>query len=142
MKSILIPIDGSDSSLRAVQLAINQRQEHKDETSLHLLTVQLPILSGNVRRFFSAQALQEYYEAEGNNALLAAKALLDANSVPYSEKIAIGSIAQTIADFVTESGCDHIIMGTRGLGSVSGFMLGSVATKVLHLVDVPVTLVK
>ena len=32
-------------------------------------------------------------------------------------------------------------MGTRGLGSISGLLLGSVATKVLHLVKVPVTLV-
>lgn len=142
MKSILVPVDGSDSALRAVKLAMKQHQEHKDVISLHLLTVQLPILSGNVTRFFSAQALQEYYEAEGNNALLSAKAVLDANNVPYTEKIAVGSIAPTIAEYVTETGCDHIIMGTRGLGSVSGFMLGSVATKVLHLVDVPVTLIK
>jgi nucleotide-binding universal stress UspA family protein len=43
--------------------------------------------------------------------------------------------------------CDQIIMGTRGLGAggvaaISGLLLGSIATKVLHLVDVPVTLVK
>ena len=33
-------------------------------------------------------------------------------------------------------------MGTRGLGSIRGLLLGSVATQVLHLVDMPVTLVK
>ncbi|MBV8321628.1 MAG: universal stress protein, partial [Hyphomicrobiales bacterium] len=33
-------------------------------------------------------------------------------------------------------------MGTRGLGGVRGLLLGSVATQLLHLVDVPVTLVK
>jgi nucleotide-binding universal stress UspA family protein len=33
-------------------------------------------------------------------------------------------------------------MGTRGLGRVSGLLLGSVATKVLHLTKVPVTLAK
>lgn len=142
MKSILVPVDGSDSSLRAVKLAMNQYQKHNGTTKLHLLTVQPPIVSGNVTRFFSAQALQEYYEAEGNNALLSAKAVLDANSVPYTEKIAVGPIGDTVANFVTEQGCDHIIMGTRGLGSVSGFVLGSVATKVLHLVDIPVTLIK
>ncbi|MFN0302201.1 MAG: universal stress protein, partial [Burkholderiales bacterium] len=36
----------------------------------------------------------------------------------------------------------EVVMGTRGLGSVSGLVLGSVATKIIHLVDVPVTLVK
>jgi nucleotide-binding universal stress UspA family protein len=36
----------------------------------------------------------------------------------------------------------HIIMGTRGLGGVRGLLLGSVTTQLLHLADVPVTLVK
>jgi nucleotide-binding universal stress UspA family protein len=35
-----------------------------------------------------------------------------------------------------------VVMGTRGLGSVHSMVLGSVATKVLHQVEVPVTLVK
>ncbi len=33
-------------------------------------------------------------------------------------------------------------MGTRGLGTVAGILLGSVATKVIHFADVPVTLIK
>jgi nucleotide-binding universal stress UspA family protein len=32
-------------------------------------------------------------------------------------------------------------MGTRGLGGLSNLLLGSVATRVLHLTDVPVTLI-
>ena len=39
-------------------------------------------------------------------------------------------------------GCDAIVMGTRGLGTVQTLLLGSTALKVLHLVDVPVTLIK
>jgi nucleotide-binding universal stress UspA family protein len=35
-----------------------------------------------------------------------------------------------------------VVMGTRGLGAVTGMLLGSVATKVIHLSDVPVLLVK
>ena len=37
---------------------------------------------------------------------------------------------------------NQILMGTRGLGSVSSLLLGSVATKVIHLTDVPLLLVK
>lgn len=33
-------------------------------------------------------------------------------------------------------------MGTQGLGAMAGLLMGSVATKVLHLLDVPVLLVK
>lgn len=38
--------------------------------------------------------------------------------------------------------CDAIIMGSRGLGPVASMIIGSVATKVIHLVKVPVTLIK
>ena len=33
-------------------------------------------------------------------------------------------------------------MGTRGMGPVKSLVLGSVATKVIHLAGAPVTLVK
>ena len=47
-----------------------------------------------------------------------------------------------IADQAKKQGFDQIVMGTRGLNRVSGLLLGSVATGVLHLVDIPVTLIK
>ena len=34
------------------------------------------------------------------------------------------------------------MMGTRGLGSIQGLLLGSVAMKVVHLAEVPITLFK
>jgi nucleotide-binding universal stress UspA family protein len=36
----------------------------------------------------------------------------------------------------------HIVMGTRGLGRSQGLLLGSVAMNVIHLAQVPVTLIK
>ncbi|MFN5167526.1 MAG: universal stress protein [Pseudomonadota bacterium] len=37
---------------------------------------------------------------------------------------------------------DGIVMGSRGMGALGNLAFGSVATKVVHLADVPVTLVK
>ena len=51
-------------------------------------------------------------------------------------------MAETIAAYSNNCGCDQIIMGTRGMGSLEGLLLGSISTKVLHMVKVPVTLVK
>jgi nucleotide-binding universal stress UspA family protein len=59
--------------------------------------------------------------------------------VPRSER---GAVAATIVRVAREQGAAQIIMGTRGLGGVRGLLLGSVATQLLHLVDIPVTLVK
>jgi nucleotide-binding universal stress UspA family protein len=38
--------------------------------------------------------------------------------------------------------CDGIVMGTRGMSAVGNLVMGSVATKVIHLTKLPVTLVK
>lgn len=141
LRTILIPVDGSESSIRAVKAAIKTANEFGG-AALHLLTVQPPIVSGNVKRFFSAEAINDYYQDEGKNALLPAKAILDEAGVAYTEEIAVGPVAPTIADYAKSKECDMIIMGTRGLGAVSGFVLGSVTTKVLSLVDMPVALIK
>ena len=54
----------------------------------------------------------------------------------------IGPVAETIARTALGQNCDGIVMGTRGLGAAAGALLGSVASQVVHLADVPVTLVK
>ncbi|HUG56995.1 MAG TPA: universal stress protein [Candidimonas sp.] len=141
LRTILIPVDGSESSVRAVKAAIKAANEFGGST-LHLLTVHPPIVSGNVKRFFSSEAINDYYQDEGQNALQPAKAILDEAGVAYTEEIAVGPVAQTIADYAKTKECDMIIMGTRGLGAISGFVLGSVTTKVLSLVDIPVALIK
>lgn len=62
--------------------------------------------------------------------------------VPYVARSERGAVAPTIDRVAREEHVAQIIMGTRGLGGVRGLLLGSVATQLLHLVDVPVTLVK
>ncbi|NYT83158.1 universal stress protein [Alcaligenaceae bacterium] len=141
MRNILVPVDGSDSSVRAVKAAIQAMEDLKD-CKLHVITVHPPIVSGNVTRFFSAEAINDYYQDEGRNALLPAKTVLDEAGVSYQDSVQVGPVAITIAKYAKDHGCDLIIMGTRGLGSVTGMVLGSIATKVLSLVDIPVTLIK
>ena len=47
-----------------------------------------------------------------------------------------------IADFAREHRVAQVVMGTRGLGTIPGLLMGSVANRVLQVVDCPVTLVK
>ena len=55
---------------------------------------------------------------------------------------AVGDAAEIIVGRARELECDAIVMSTRGHGKLMGMLLGSVSTKVLHLADVPVTLVR
>jgi nucleotide-binding universal stress UspA family protein len=53
-----------------------------------------------------------------------------------------GQTAEAIAQAARDEGIKHIVMGTRGLGSIQGLLLGSVAMKVVHLAEVPIRLLK
>ncbi len=85
---------------------------------------------------------EEEEERAGEEALRDAIAACQAAGVHFTTRSERGVPAVTIDEIARQEKVDHIVMGTRGLGSVRGLLVGSVATKVLHLVDVPVTLVK
>lgn len=141
MNTVLVPVDGSESSINAVKAALAMIRERTD-VALRVITVQPPIASGNVKRFISADILNEYYEEEGEKALNEARQLLHNAPVPTNFEVLVGSVAETIVEQAKEHSCSHVVMGTRGLSRITGLVLGSVATKVISLTDVPVTLVK
>jgi len=142
VSAILIPVDGSDNALRAVNFAIGQAPQYKDGPEIHLLNVQLPVASGTVRRFIGRSELDHYYQDEGVAALASARKLLDDAGLRYHHHICAGAYAETIVACAKEKGCDMIVMGARGLGSVAGMLLGSVTTKVIHLSPLPVLIIK
>ena len=132
--NILVPIDGSPASLRALDYAI----AHYPEDSFVLLTVQNVAIASELM-YSDWQELLEQAAAE---ALKEATAKSEAASVRFETFVRMGAIADTIAQVTSEKSVDHIVMGARGLGSVKGLLLGSVASKVISLVDVPVTVIK
>ncbi len=142
MLKVLVLVDGSKNSDRAVKFLIQKIPLYKEPLEIHLLNVQVPIASGNVKSYFSREQLADYYQDEGNAALASARKLLDAAGVKYAYHIGVGDIGDTVMRYVKEKQLRQIVMGTRGLGSVSGLLLGSVATKVIHSAQVPVLLVK
>ncbi|MYN12119.1 universal stress protein [Pusillimonas sp. TS35] len=142
MKNILVPIDGSEGSVRALQAAINLAKTLNGDSAIFAVNVQAPIISGNVTRFFSAEDINAFYQDEGRVALAPAIPVLEASGVKFTHEVVVGPIAPTLIEYGKKHNCDQIFMGTRGLGPVSGLILGSIATKVISLSAVPVTLVK
>ena len=146
MTCMLIPVDGSDNSTRAVDAACRQLA-YGQPVTVHLLNVQPPINSGIVKNHLSQDLIDKFYQELGETALEPARARLHEAGIAYTSHVEVGDVAQTIARYVRDLYCDQVIMGTRGLGSgvvgaISGLLMGSIATKVLHLVHVPVTFVK
>ena len=139
---MLLPVDGSENSLRAVQQVIAMKEQYSEPIEVHLLNVQLPVASGAVKMFISQQQLNDFYRDEGVAALKDARALLDQAGVSYQHHIGVGDLAGTITSYAKDKQCRQIVIGTRGRGSLAGALLGSVTTKVIHLADVPVLLIK
>jgi nucleotide-binding universal stress UspA family protein len=140
MEKILIPIDGSDSAARALQFWV-KRMAAGMKAEVYLINVQAPIRL-NAEPTLTPESIQKMQQAAGEQALQAARTVLDAAGVSYETQVSIGEVAPSIAQYAKEQNCSAIVMGTRGMGSVGNLILGSVATKVVHLVDVPVTFVK
>lgn len=138
----LLAVDGSEGASRTVDHVIERVGWYKPTVEIHLLNVQFPILSGNVKSFIRRDQLEEYYRDEGHAALKPARERLDRAGVKYAFHIGIGAAADVIVEYARKFQCHQICIGTRGLGSVAGLLLGSVANKVIHLAPCPVLLVR
>lgn len=142
MLKILLPVDGSDCSGRAVDHLIEHAGWFSATPDVHLLHVHLPIPIGRVQSHVGHDTLATYYREEAEQQLAPASARLDAAGVAYTRHIHVGQPAEVIARLARDLGCDLIFMGTHGRGGISAMVLGSVAAKVLHLAEQPVLLVK
>ncbi|MCK9388791.1 MAG: YjbE family putative metal transport protein [Sulfuritalea sp.] len=142
MHKLLLPVDGSDASLRAVDRLSILRDCYREPPEIYLLNVQ-HILHKDVGQFISVEAMNAYYHDEGIKELAAARARLDRAGIPYQHHVVIGDLAAaTIAHFAREHGIGQILMCTHGRSAVADLVLGSVARGVLQHTDVPVTLVR
>lgn len=141
MPKVLLTIDGSESSDRAVKHLI-RLVESSQPIDVHLLNVQPPIMAGEISPMVTAKTVETLHHDKGEKTAESARALLDNAGIAYTFRIELGPIAETIARYAQNNQCETIIMGTRGMSAMRNLILGSVATRVIHLVDVPVTLVK
>ena len=139
---ILLAVDGSEISLRAVRGLIDHVQWFADKPEVHLLTVHLPIPVGLATQHVGHAALERYYREEGESAQAAARQFLENANLPHTPHIHVGEPAAIVVKVAGELGCDLICMGSHGHGVLQNAILGSVATRVLHLATVPVLLSK
>ena len=79
LQRVLLAVDGSEGAAQAARRLIALRQNLRDPTAmdLHLINVQRPV-SGDVARFVSADALEEYHNERSEKALTPARELLKA----------------------------------------------------------------
>ena len=137
--SILVPVDGSKVSEDAVRHVIGLARSGM-AMNVHLLNVQpeaaAPRSEYKKREALALQIMAADQASEG------ARALLAGASLEFERHFRIGAAAEAIARLARQKRCHKIVMGTRRLDTLAGFFLGSVASRVLRLSPVPVTLVR
>jgi universal stress protein A len=140
-RKILVPIDFSDHSSAALDLAIDLAKTHG--ATLHLLHC-YPIDPGAISPY--GIVLPEGFdrdvrEAAGRELARWADRAGAAN-VAVEQHLSSMFPAEVIARTADELGADLIVMGTRGLSGLKHVLLGSIAERVLRIAHCPVLTVK
>lgn len=143
MRNVMVPFDGSDSARRALQYVIDYARDNRNPLKVHVINVQQePVLFGEYVTGEMIEDLNNGLLAKSNEILSEAAGRLQEAGIDWQTHPALGNVPDQVRDLVAQLGCDTVVMGTRGLSSFSGLLLGSVATRVIHEVPVPVLLVK
>ena len=139
---ILIPLDGSDNANRALDFVVASIAMLKETPQILLLNVQWKVAVGNVKLFINQETIDDYYREQGMQALQHARAVLDAANLPYHYHISVGTPAEAIVQYAQEQAVEQIVMSKQGQSDLQSMLLGSVVSKVMHLSECPVLLVK
>ncbi|RPH41184.1 MAG: universal stress protein [Burkholderiales bacterium] len=139
---ILVAIDGSKNSLRALKHAIKLAGKLSEPAHLLLVNAHDDIALRGASQFVGKDAVRSYLDDLANSELEGAIAAAQKAKVPFETRALRGQVAQAIAKAAVDEGCDLIVLGSKGRTALKDLLIGSVAQRVASLADMPVTLVK
>lgn len=137
-KKILLAYDGSKHSKRAAENAIKIGKCSPDSTVEIVYVVDANKAKNDVLSNWNTMSLEE----KRKELLTGVTKKAEDEGVAYSIKILQGEAGPTIIKYANESNADLVIIGSRGLDGIQGFVLGSVSHKVAKRANCPVLIVK
>lgn len=145
-KTVLVPVDGSEGSILAVDHCIEVAESVKIEkiVLLHVTAIpdRLRSISGKLGSLFfkMKDELAEY----GEEKLAEAKKRIEENNenVLVETKLVFGDDAYNIVEEANNEKCDLIVIGSRGLSRIESKLMGSVSNYVVQNAKCTVIVVK
>lgn len=137
MKRVLVAVDGSPHSLKALAKAL----ESAPAAELHLINVRAP-LTGSAAGHLGRKTVDDYHLDEGMKDLAPAIEAAQKAGMQAKHHVCVGSPGETIARFAEQIGADTIVIGSKGRSQISDTILGSAVQGVLEESRVPVLVVK
>ncbi len=141
---ILVPVDGSDRALSAVELAVELQKKCDSELLLLCVYRHYSLLEASMSMVRPEKpenlddSMREYATSVAEHAKQHAQAHGSASVRAFAKS---GPPARTIVNFAQDKNVDLIVLGSRGLGDVEGYLLGSVSHKVTSLSHCPTLVV-
>jgi len=139
---ILLPIDGSKSSLNAAKYIAKMAKNSRSPVTVTLVSVHDDIGLGHVKQFVAKSVVDDYLREVSEKELKAAQKVLDMASVKHNMAIKRGHIADEIINLANKDKVDLIVMGAKGRSGFVDVLMGSVAQRVTSSAKQPVLLVK
>ena len=141
---ILIPVDGSETSKRALQEAIKIASANS-QLRLVYVVEEVYSLDAEAYAFFDYAGLQEAMRKSGER-ILAQAAKQAQRSGAIAETALLDGAGERVASVIdgeaVKWGADLIVIGTHGRSGFSRLLLGSVAEGVARGSSAPVLLVR
>ena len=137
---ILVPVDGSDNSYRALDAALLLSEKLGAEvTAIHVME-DIPVsyvISEKLLR-----EIRDAYKKENQLILSKCSEIATKKRLVVQTKLLQGNPGSIILDFCEKEKYDIIIMGSRGMGKFKELVLGSVSSKILHHSSCPVMIIR
>lgn len=139
IKKILVPIDGSESSKKALEMGIAIAKAAKATMTVLEVIEEFGPLPG-------------YYEASpagvdrvkwvSEQRFEKIHTILEKTDIKWDRKVAEGYAADVILDMAEKGKFDMIVIGSRGHSAIGRFLVGSVSDRVVHHAKCSVTVVR
>jgi nucleotide-binding universal stress UspA family protein len=142
---ILLATDGSEGALHAAKKAAEIAKKFGSKITLTYVAVPpMPVTTMVDMPGFDIDAtfVARYMEETGNAVSRRTGKILDEAGVSYDIRSEVGHPAESIINVATEGKYDLIVIGSRGLGGIKSFFMGSVSDRVAHLAHCPVLIVR
>lgn len=143
-EKILVPVDGSDRALAALELAVEIQNKWDAELMLLCVYRHYSLLEASMSMVRPDKpenlddSMREYATGVAESAKKFAR---DHGSQNVRAFVKSGPPARTIVSFAKDKNAGLIVLGSRGLGDVEGYLLGSVSHKVISLSHCPTLVV-
>ena len=139
---ILLPIDGSKSSLSAAKYVAKLAKNSRSPAVVTLVSVHDDASLGHVKQFVAKSVVDDYLREVSEKELKPAQKTLDAAGVKHNMVIKRGNVSEEIINLAAKEKFDLIVMGSKGRTGILDALMGSVAQKVSASAKQPVLLIK